>query len=423
MPTSVPPTAARLALGLALLVTSLGLAPPVSAATVTVHIGAALDPKAITITPGTVVRWINESDNRYRIRSRSGPEEFDSGNLEPGESFTFVFRLVGTYDYVDDRDRGDPAFHGTVAVRAAGDAGPPTPPSEPGSSAPPRAGQPAVPTSVTVHMAGERFSPSTVTIAAGGRVTFLNDDDREHTATATAGAFDTGVLGEGGSAAESFATAGTFAYLCAIHPQMTGTVTVRAATGVRPTAPESTPPPVATPGPSPTPAVDVPGPVSPVTEASIADFAFAPSGLDIRVGDSIRWRNAGAAPHTVTAGDGTFDSGLMPTGATFERRFDEVGSYPFVCSFHPAMTGTVRVTAAAGAGASSPPSARPSVSSSDAAHGRATRIEPPATPAAGVEDGLGRTIVALVLVAMAVLVFGWLLRGTMRPPRAVLRRR
>jgi plastocyanin len=272
-------------------------------------------------------------------------------------------------------------------------------------------------------MAGERFSPSTLTIAAGGRVTFLNDDDREHTATATAGAFDTGVLAEGGSAAESFPTAGTFAYLCAIHPEMTGTVTVRATVGTGPPAPASTPPPVATPRPSPTPVPDLHGASSQITDASIADFAFEPSGLEIRAGDTIRWRNDGAAPHTVTAEDGTFDSGLVPTGATFERRFDEVGSYAFVCSFHPAMTGTVRVTAAAGAGASSSPSARPSASSSDAADGTTNGVQAPARPAADLADGLGRTIVALALVAMAVLVFGWLLRGTMRPPQAVLRRR
>ena len=71
MPPSVAPLAARLALGLALLISSLGLAPTASAATVTVHIGAALDPKGITVTPGTAVRWVNESANRYRMRSRS----------------------------------------------------------------------------------------------------------------------------------------------------------------------------------------------------------------------------------------------------------------------------------------------------------------------------------------------------------------
>src|SRR5688500_13808173 len=115
----VAPRAARVASAVLAALALLGAGvPAASAATVTVHIRDTLDPKPLTIAPGTAVRWVNDSDNRYRMRSRSGPVEFDSGNLEPGESYTFLFQVAGTYPYVDDRERDDPAFHGTITVRA-----------------------------------------------------------------------------------------------------------------------------------------------------------------------------------------------------------------------------------------------------------------------------------------------------------------
>ena len=50
------------------------------------------------------------------MASESGPERFDSGNLEPGQSFTMVFQLEGTYSYLDDRDDENGAYFGTIIV-------------------------------------------------------------------------------------------------------------------------------------------------------------------------------------------------------------------------------------------------------------------------------------------------------------------
>jgi len=80
-----------------------------------------------------------------------------------------------------------------------------------------------------VMIAGFAFSPATVTIQVGDSVTWTNDDSTAHTATAGGGAFDTGSLGNGESATVTFDTAGTFAYVCSIHPQMTGSVVAEAA--------------------------------------------------------------------------------------------------------------------------------------------------------------------------------------------------
>ncbi len=83
----------------------------------------------------------------------------------------------------------------------------------------------------TVAIADFAFSPRTITINAGDRVTWTNSDPVAHTATATNGAFDTGNIGQGNSATVRFTVPGTYRYTCTPHPTMTGTIRVRAAAG------------------------------------------------------------------------------------------------------------------------------------------------------------------------------------------------
>jgi len=81
----------------------------------------------------------------------------------------------------------------------------------------------------TVAIADFAFSPDTLTITAGDTVTWTNEDQVAHTATSATGAFDSGDLEQGASFSFTFATAGTFAYLCSPHPDMTGQIVVQAA--------------------------------------------------------------------------------------------------------------------------------------------------------------------------------------------------
>jgi MYXO-CTERM domain-containing protein len=81
-----------------------------------------------------------------------------------------------------------------------------------------------------VDIAGFAFSPQTVTIAVGDTVTWTNADAQGHTATANDGSFDTGTIASNTSKSATFATAGTFAYHCKIHPTMTATIVVAGAT-------------------------------------------------------------------------------------------------------------------------------------------------------------------------------------------------
>ena len=70
------------------------------------------------------------------------------------------------------------------------------------------------------------FSPSSLAVRAGTRVTFTNHDMVTHTFTANGGLFNSGNVSSGRSYVFTFSTAGSYPYHCQIHPYMTGTVTV-----------------------------------------------------------------------------------------------------------------------------------------------------------------------------------------------------
>jgi plastocyanin len=70
------------------------------------------------------------------------------------------------------------------------------------------------------------FTTAEVQVAVGGTVVFDNQDSQPHTATADDGSFDTEQIDAGAQKSIDFATAGTFAFHCEIHPSMKATVVV-----------------------------------------------------------------------------------------------------------------------------------------------------------------------------------------------------
>jgi plastocyanin len=88
---------------------------------------------------------------------------------------------------------------------------------------------------------------------------------------------------------------------------------------------------------------------SPTAEApsgssvEIKDFAFNPASITITTGTTVTWTNNDTVPHTVTAKDGSFDSGTISPGDSFTHTFDAAGSFDYACNFHPNMLGTVVV--------------------------------------------------------------------------------
>lgn len=75
----------------------------------------------------------------------------------------------------------------------------------------------------------------------------------------------------------------------------------------------------------------------------IEDFAFGPAAIEIDAGTTVVWENYDSAAHTVTADDGSFDSGEVTQGQTFSQTFDTPGTFTYHCAIHPNMTGTITV--------------------------------------------------------------------------------
>ena len=76
----------------------------------------------------------------------------------------------------------------------------------------------------------------------------------------------------------------------------------------------------------------------------ITDNAFTPASISLPAGRIVRWLNQGSQPHTVTANPGSFNSGVIPAGGTFQLSFPAAGTFPYVCTIHVGMSGSVTVT-------------------------------------------------------------------------------
>lgn len=76
-----------------------------------------------------------------------------------------------------------------------------------------------------VRIVDNAFDPAEIQVSAGTSVDWENTGDATHTVTFDDGD-DSGDLNSGATYSRTFDDAGEFAYVCSIHPQMTGTVTV-----------------------------------------------------------------------------------------------------------------------------------------------------------------------------------------------------
>jgi plastocyanin len=154
-------------------------------------------------------------------------------------------------------------------------------------------------------------------VPVGGTVTWTNFGAQSHTATASDGSFDSGLVSPSASGSVTFATPGTFAYICSVHPTMKGFVVVSAdatsATTLAMVEPNS---------------------------ADINTWGFA---VSVSATQSIAWTNVGTQAHTATAVDNSFDTGLVAPGGSGQLEFDTPGIYAYACAPHPWMKGNVAV--------------------------------------------------------------------------------
>jgi plastocyanin len=77
--------------------------------------------------------------------------------------------------------------------------------------------------------------------------------------------------------------------------------------------------------------------------AGIVDFSYQPARLTIRAGTTVVWNNRGQVAHTVTAEDGSFDTGEIDSGQTGSLTFSRPGTYRYHCTPHPFMKGEIVV--------------------------------------------------------------------------------
>ena len=73
------------------------------------------------------------------------------------------------------------------------------------------------------------------------------------------------------------------------------------------------------------------------------NFDFAPMMLTVPVGTTVTWTNNDDIPHTSVSTDGVFKSKVLDTDEKFSYTFTKAGTYPYYCTIHPKMTGTIVV--------------------------------------------------------------------------------
>jgi copper binding plastocyanin/azurin family protein len=78
-------------------------------------------------------------------------------------------------------------------------------------------------------------------------------------------------------------------------------------------------------------------------EVNVQYSAYGPSQLDVLPGDAVTWSNVSSRTHTVTADDGSFDSGRLGPQQRFRLTFSKPGTYRYHCTIHPSIAGEIDV--------------------------------------------------------------------------------
>jgi plastocyanin len=79
---------------------------------------------------------------------------------------------------------------------------------------------------------------------------------------------------------------------------------------------------------------------------TIKNFAFDPSTLTVKTGTVVTWMNQDGATHALASDAGSpaaFSSDPLSPGTSYTFTFTQPGTYPYHCSIHPSMKGTIIV--------------------------------------------------------------------------------
>jgi plastocyanin len=106
----------------------------------------------------------------------------------------------------------------------------------------------------------------------------------------------------------------------------------------------SAPSPAPTPTPTPAPTGGQSSTITiPVGAEFLGNKAFTPPDLSVAVGTTVTWTNTDRDSHTSTSDTAGWNSGTISPGRQFSFTFQSAGTFPYHCSFHPGMIGTVVV--------------------------------------------------------------------------------
>ncbi|RLE15537.1 MAG: hypothetical protein DRJ28_03935, partial [Actinobacteria bacterium] len=178
------------------------------------------------------------------------------------------------------------------------------------------------------------LSPKDLTVAVGTTVTWDNQDNDDHRLEFSGPRSYELDLDEGESRSITFDTLGTYQYFDDRDDDNSsyfGTVTVTESGGG---------------GSTPTTTV----PSSSGYTVIMRNDSFSPRSLTVPLGATVNWENRDGDDHDATANDGSFQTPLFSTG-TRSIAFNTAGSFPYFCTQHGGMTGTITVT---GGGGSTP---------------------------------------------------------------------
>lgn len=79
------------------------------------------------------------------------------------------------------------------------------------------------------------------------------------------------------------------------------------------------------------------------TQVDIQGMSFVPSCVKVAAGAMVTFTNMDTLQHTATADGGSFDTGALLTNQSSAKTLATAGTFPYHCTIHPGMRGTVIV--------------------------------------------------------------------------------
>lgn len=76
---------------------------------------------------------------------------------------------------------------------------------------------------------------------------------------------------------------------------------------------------------------------------TIQNFAFSPASMTVAKGATVTWTNQDSVPHQIASDTNAFGGPAISQGGTYSFTFNDTGTFPYHCTIHPSMKGTITV--------------------------------------------------------------------------------